>query len=122
MNFLCWTALNAIDSALVRQTYKLLLCLLSHLIDSLLIVINNYLVVQQVFALQDAVAELDYQLQVFHYLRELQQVLGFDLFADVHGICFEALQALQDVENLVLLWPDLVVDLALASIDFFADA
>ena len=121
-DLLCWAALNAINPSLVRQSFQFLLRLLFHLVDSLFIVVDDDLVVKQVFALQNAVAELDDELQVLHHLGELEQVLGLDHFADVHGIRLEALQALQDVEDLVLLRPDLVVDLALVSVDLLADA
>lgn len=93
-----------------------------HVSDSPQVLVYHNVVAQQVFALEDAVAEFDDQLQVSHYFRELQHKLGCNLVLHFRDMQLVSLQPLQDVEYLVLLRPDLVVDLPRAIIVHFPDS
>ena len=76
--------LNAIKASLIRKALVLLSLIFSHSLYSLLVFINDDIVVKQVSPLYDAITELNDQLQALHHLWELTQVLVFNRLRDIH--------------------------------------
>ena len=84
VSYFCRANLNTIKTSLIREALALLSLISGHSLDSLLVLINDDIVVKQVSPLYDAITELNDQLQALHDLRELTQVLVFDRLCDIH--------------------------------------
>ena len=98
--------LYALDPARVWQALLQRLCLQIGLHNSILVLINDDLVVQEVLPLDNAVAKLNDQLHVFHDLRELEQSLFLARLRHIHHVQLVALQLLDNLENLIGLRSD----------------
>ena len=77
----------------------------------MLVIVNDYIIVQKVFALNYTVIELDYELEVFHDLGELQKSVLFDSIRHIHGVQLVVLQFLNDSIDFVWLRRDPVIAL-----------
>ena len=109
VSYFCRANLNTIKTSLIREALALLSLISGHSLDSLLVLINDDIVVKQVSPLYNAITELNDQLQAFHDLWELTQVFVFDRLRDIHRVHLEFLELLQDLKNLILLRSDLEV-------------